>query len=452
MHMLITNNTPTSEAPFLTELFRRLGESNFSYCVLRNYEELPSSLGGSDLDLLVLPVDRDGIADVIKEVAEQCGGRVIADYATGGRFMKLLGCYDNQWWGCAVDLLAGIDYRGMVYVSSTPMLLRSENYKGIKVASAADIEVMALLKELVNNGKTRENYFSKAVGSHQKWGDQSLEILRETFSSELIGKFQVMLEKPPERDAPLSKMAKAMRHEIWAKHSVVQIRALVKNFFCRINRIWQPPGFSLAVTGTDGSGKTTVIKSIEPVLERAIHTEIKYEHLRPNWLKALGVATGKRSADNGDVVEDPHGKKPSGFIGSLIRLGYYTVDYLFGYWIKIYPQLIKRVNLCLFDRYCYDILLDPLRMRIKLPPRIIQIVFYIVPKPSLVLCLGGDPEKIYARKPETSLEEVKKQVAGLKIFCENERRAVWINTDCEIKVSKNQALSAVLDAMSKRYN
>lgn len=451
MDKLITNNTPSSEAPFLTELFRCLGESSFSYCVLRNYEALPSSLDGSDLDLLVLPDDRDGIADLVKEVAGQCGGKVIADYATGGRFIKLLGCYEGQWWGCAVDLLAGIDYRGMVYVSSSPMLLRSEDYKGIKVASAADIEVMALLKELVNNGKTRKNYFSEAVESHQKWGDQSLEILRETFSNDLIAKFKVMLEKQPERDAPLSKIAKAMRHEIWAKHGVVQAGALVKNLLCRIKRIWQPPGCSLAVTGTDGSGKTTVIKSIEPVLERAIHTEIKYEHMRPNWLKALGVATGKRSVDDGDVVEDPHGKKPSGFFGSLIRLGYYTVDYLFGYWVKIYPQLIKRVNLYLFDRYCYDMIIDPLRMRIKLPSRLIQIVFSIVPKPSLVLCLGGDPEKIYARKPETSLEEVKKQVADLKSFCEKERRAVWIDTDCEIKESKNQALSAVLEAMSERY-
>ena len=223
------NSTISSEAPFLTGLFERLGEVNLEYCVLRNYEALPASLGGSDLDLLVLPNERDAIANLIQEVAGQYGGKVIADYATAGRFIKLLGCCDGNWWGCAVDLLAGIDYRGMVYVSSSPMLHRAVDYKGIKVASAADIEVMALLKELVNNGKTRKNYFSEAVESHQKWGDQPLDILRETFSEELIEKFKLMLGMKGEHDATLSQMAKSMRREIWKKHGAVQAGSLLLN-------------------------------------------------------------------------------------------------------------------------------------------------------------------------------------------------------------------------------
>ena len=42
-----------------------------------------------------------------------------------------------------------------------------------------------------------------------------------------------------------------------------------------------------------------------------------------------------------------------------------------------------------------------------------------IPKPDIILCLGGDPEKIYNRKPETSLEEVTRQTSALKDFCNN---------------------------------
>jgi len=43
----------TAEAPFLRELFKTLNNRQVKYCVLRNYETLPYSLDGSDLDILV---------------------------------------------------------------------------------------------------------------------------------------------------------------------------------------------------------------------------------------------------------------------------------------------------------------------------------------------------------------------------------------------------------------
>ena len=96
----------SGESFFLKFLFCELNSSQLGYCVLRNYETLPDSLNGSDLDLLVLPSERDLVADLVIDVATKFGGNIIADYATTGRFIKLLGCFNGQWWGCAVDLLA----------------------------------------------------------------------------------------------------------------------------------------------------------------------------------------------------------------------------------------------------------------------------------------------------------------------------------------------------------
>ena len=55
------------------------------------------------------------------------------------------------------------------------------------------------------------------------------------------------------------------------------------------------------------------------------------------------------------------------------------------------------------------------------------------------------------RKPETSLEEVSRQVMVLKKFCENNRRAVWIDTTTSIDASREAALTAMTEKMRVRY-
>ena len=67
------------------------------------------------------------------------------------------------------------------------------------------------------------------------------------------------------------------------------------------------------------------------------------------------------------------------------------------------------------------------------------------------MCLGGEPKMIYARKPETSLEEVTRQTEELKHFAAKRKNAVWIDTTQPIENSINDAKSAILDMMSTRF-
>jgi hypothetical protein len=50
---------------------------------------------------------------------------------------------------------------------------------------------------------------------------------------------------------------------------------------------------------------------------------------------------------------------------------------------------------------------------------------------------------IHARKPELPLDEVARQVADLRRFCEKNKRAVWIDTGCAIEESVDKALGAI---------
>lgn len=199
----------------------------------------------------------------------------------------------------------------------------------------------------------------------------------------------------------------------------------------------------IAFLGVDGAGKTTVMNAVLPIMEQHTGGQFVIHHLKPDLLPPLGRFRGIKH-EPGWVCTNPHGSKPSGFIGSCFRLTYLMADYILGYWFKVRRKIKKQgIAGWAFDRYAYDLLMDPLRFRIKLPAWIISFGLRLVPRPDVILCLGGDSEKIYARKPETSLAEVARQVAELKKFCDKNKRAVWIDTTASIETSRDAVLAAL---------
>jgi len=197
----------------------------------------------------------------------------------------------------------------------------------------------------------------------------------------------------------------------------------------------------IAFLGTDGSGKSSIINAISPVLETGPYAHVRYGHLRPTFLPSLAAVFG-RTKPEGPVTE-PHADRPSGFFGSLFRIMYYTLDYIFGYWIKIYPVMVREDCLWIFDRYFYDYLFDPERSRIALPKWIIRFFVRFIPRPDLIICLGTDARKIHARKPELTLGEMERQLSVLREFCGASSRAVWIDTGKSIEESVADVLSAI---------
>jgi hypothetical protein len=130
---------------------------------------------------------------------------------------------------------------------------------------------------------------------------------------------------------------------------------------------------------------------------------------------------------------------------------YYTVDYVVGYLVKVFPRLLRRSHVYIFDRYFYDYHIDPRRSGVALPKWLIRLFGLLVPSPHIILCLGADPKIIHARKPELPLEEFKRQTEALRKFCDKNKRAVWIDTGCSIQDSVDQALEAITTRMAARY-
>lgn len=429
---------------FTKLLFEELNKKNICYAVLRNYESLPDSCGGSDMDIYVSSKDIYDFYYILSKVSKETEASLVS-YTKDKNSPKL--CYLSTKEGIQIDVFNGkIPYKSNTLVSEETIEKNLVTYNNIKVIDKNFGDLIAFIKEILNNGKCAEKYIRPIIEDKDKFNNHYLEKKLNSFNKDFTATLYRAINNGnlKEEINLLTKLGrKSLRNNLFHRISVS---------FSKLRRLFKQPGYTIAFLGTDGSGKSTVINSITPILNEAFHNGIRYEHMRPNHIPSLAVFLGKKKSDEpAQVCSNPHGSKPSGFAGSLMRISYYMIDYTWGYFRKIFMDKAFKTHVWIFDRYYYDYLIDPRRARISLPKWILKFFGFFVPTPDLILCLGGNPEKIYARKPETSLEEVTRQTIVLKKFCDSNKKAVWVDTTTTPQESIDTAMKAIQEMMRKRF-
>ncbi|WP_189362031.1 hypothetical protein [Algibacter mikhailovii] len=415
---------------------------------MRNYKGLPSSLGKSDLDILISNEDIQLFYNIFNKVLKSTNGVIIA--SSKGQVPKIcvLGGEDNCFYGIMFDVHHGIiPYKSADIFPVKFVFSRLNTYNKVKVFNDNDAIFIAFLKEIFYN-KRCEKYFIEASMAWELNREIYLKELNKKYSKRFILLLDDVLSKDSYDFLKVKKLG-----VLGAKELTSGLSNKLKNihsFFGKVNRFRHPFGYTITFLGVDGSGKTTIINNITPLLTEAVHNEVHYEHMRPNFLPS--IASILKKEEHVGTVANPHEKKESGFIGSIFRLFYYSMDYIIGYWLKVYPSLVRKPSLWIFDRYFYDYLIDPKRGRIKLPSWIIKMIKVFVPSPNLIICLGGKPEILYDRKKELPLKEVKAQVLTLKAFSNKVKNAYWIDTSKTIETTINEVVELIKKNMNERLN
>ncbi len=414
------------ETIFLIPLFAALEQDGIRYAVMRNAESLPFDLGDGDIDLLIHPDDfKQGVA-MIKRVALACGGGVVAEtHSLMFCQVELAGCKEGVWWGVCLDIFAEVRYRGFAKLVDDSIFLQCVQTPNKIWTFPDDVgSLLGFLKELLYNGKYTERYASLARRAVETGRHASFPCLQK----EILSLLNRILQQGAVSTSEASRIRRGINRQACAQNPLRYLvdRALFVG--ARLRRVFKPAGRMVAVLGTDGAGKSTLLDAALPLLLKVAHGSVIVHHLKPDLLPPLARLKGRTDRPRGPV-KDPHGSKPSGFLGSCMRVSYLMVDYVAGYWIKVFPLLIKvPPTIYVFDRYAYDMLLDGKRLRIALPEWMIKSALLFVPRPDRIICLGGDPDILVERKKELSLEEVKHQVAALHAWADTHPRAFFLST------------------------
>lgn len=424
-----------AEGIFLKELFNRFNSLGIQYAVIRNYETLPESTSGSDVDIWVHP-DHEGRARLaIGEAVKASGGAVIGcANQVGFTKISVFGLKDSEqssWWGVEVDLFWGMYFCGAAELLSNDLFVtRCRFHNGIRVLPNDLAAVLGVVKELLHNDILPPRYLRGAREAVKRnWTELRYDLA--PMGEKALSLLGELCLAPPDRTDIAAKSAAIRRAVLRAQLLRAPLPYFLRRFlhqWSKVRRMITPPGMIVAVLGTDGAGKSTIISAIEPVLSAATHGTFTVKHLRPGLLPPLACLKGMQ-ADQTGPVSNPHGSKASGGLGSMLRVFYLITDYLLGYWLVIRPKIAKEPTIVLFDRYAYDMVFDPRRFRIGLPSRFLLWVTRFVPKPDLILCLYGDPIVIAARKRELPKIEIARQIDALKKFAKQERRAVLVSTE-----------------------
>lgn len=178
----------------------------------------------------------------------------------------------------------------------------------------------------------------------------------------------------------------------------------------------------IAFLGVDGSGKSTLIES----LYKTNKNKFKKIHFIPDYFrKKVQVNT------------NPHHKFKRGKFFSFLKILYWLINF----------QIFKYLNynskkIFIFDRYIYDVLIDPLRYRFSLSNKLSKkLIIKFIIKPDLIILLTGNSNKIYSRKKELKLNDLIRLNNKYIKFIKQFDQKIVLNCLDKIDFNKNKVLN-----------
>ena len=191
-----------------------------------------------------------------------------------------------------------------------------------------------------------------------------------------------------------------------ANHRVARKRRGLRYLLSTAADFVRPGGLIITFSGVDGAGKSTVIGHVKERLEKKWRKRVVVIRHRPSVLPILSAwQYGKKGAEARSVQNLPRQGQNFGLGSSLVRFGYYYLDYVVGQAV-IWLKHTRRGHVVLYDRYYFDFINDGRRSNINLPARFTQALYAFVNKPKLNFFLYADPQEILRRKQELSANTI----------------------------------------------
>lgn len=382
----------------ITDIIGFLNEQA-DYAVLRNFEGLPDKNESRDIDIIIAKESLKKVLKPLVRMIDESGWKIVT-YLDSDRLTTLVcgrcdedGTQLVQWdffintsvWGLelmsAEEFLEHRQWNGFLwYVDAECQFL--DKYLYNRTVGAAYPGKYKLTREAAEHSPIVENKLLSVFGR------KSVE---ECDAVKGRGLLKAVVKSN-------------MRHPARCIGSVSKFLYTFVRNYVRSNT-----GFSIGFTGPDGAGKTTVIDTILKELGEVFAKAHVYYHFRPTLFGNLGEVAHKAGvkAKVDRDYDNPHRSKKKGVVSSLCRLGYYSIDYIVGYWLKVKTHT-RITRLVVFDRYYTDIICDSRRSSIYLPTKFLYgFDKCFIPSLDYNILLTASTDVILSRKSELEEKGVK---------------------------------------------
>lgn len=373
------------------------------YAVLRNFEGLPDDNTARDIDIIITRRSFRSVKQKLVDLIDRSGWQIVT-YLHSDRLITYVCAHLSsdpavldtqlvQW-----DFFFDTSVFG-IQLMSADEFLRHKAFNGFLYH--VDVECQFLDKYLYDRAVGApypEKYAAtRAAAEHS---EAVVDQLRRTFGTpsaavcDRTGKGRLLIH--------------AMGYNLRRRPLllIVDMCRFIGTFVG--NYLRSRTGFSMGFTGPDGSGKTTVIDMVIDQLGDVFAQAHAYYHFRPMLFGNLGEvahsAGVKREVDRD--YDRPHRGGRTSTLSSLVRLLYYSVDYIVGYWLRVKTK-IRITRIVIFDRYYTDIICDSRRSRIYLPLRFLYGWGRLfIPSLDYNILLTADADTILARKRELDADGI----------------------------------------------
>lgn len=405
----------------LEHFFAAISETGTTYCVLRNFETLPASVPGSDIDLLVASCDRKRVERQLTDLASSYGWQLERRYPKTYQIthLRLVRPVPN---GCPeilrFDLMDHIGMGPMRFYSGD-VVLADRRHAGSVMAPSPEMEQAINMLNAAYDGHPLKIAYRNKATMLAKEGDNLRHALARCIGNQLATRMIATLDG----EGPQI-LRRSVRRKLWlqtCKHRPVAIIAdCIQFLFMVIGRIAVPPGTMVVLLGPDGVGKSTAAQKIAQTLSKAF-SGVVVGHLRPWLLPRIKTRLVGDVAKPNPAESDLRGlaESPHGLVISLLRLGYAGLDYIFGYWLRIHLALAKG-QLVIFDRYYHDYFADHHQKGVNLPEWLLRPVCRLFPSPHRVFVLAAGGDIVHSRRRDLSAAEAERQVLAFTALARND--------------------------------
>lgn len=370
----------------LVKVFQLLNSAT-NYAVLRNFDFLPLNYS-RDIDIIINREDFYNIRHQIISVFEKSDYKLL-QYYKGSEMHSLVFVEAKP----PYDIIS-FDFLFSIYVKDTILLssvdvLKSKIYNGKVYHVRKDMEFLSkYLYNILLNELYPDKYKHIKSEALQHYGQEIATRLAEL-------------------DIDNSTSLNHVRYIQYKRHFSQMLSAQFRYLAATISNFIHPQGISISFTGPDGVGKTTIINNIVEILEK-LYKDIPIYHFRPTILGNLGEVAHKAGLKKNIDREynKPHRGEKTNVISSILRLLYYSLDYVVGYHRKQKYQIFQR-KIVVYDRYFTDIICDGRRSRIFLKHKFLYWWGKLfIPSLDYNILLTASAETILSRKQELDAESI----------------------------------------------